>query len=441
MHPAWLVLWSFVAVILLGYLLLSLPFATTGEADRTDLLFTAVSAVCVTGLVVLDTGSDFTGFGQAVILVLIQIGGLGLMTFSVVLFRWIGRGISHKHRLVMQNLFSQTPRRDIYSLVRGILQLTAAVEAVGALLLFFHFLHYFPPKQAAWTAVFHSVSAFCNAGFSLYPDSMSRWAGSFLLNGSMMGLIIVGGLGFPVLYELRGKLRGTARRMSVQTRTVLITSAVLIVAPAVIFALIERQALADMAWRQRLLAPVFQVVTCRTAGFNTIDLGSLSDATLAMMMALMFIGASPGSCGGGVKTTTLAVLTAFTASRAARKKRVNMFKKSIPEETVFRTVSLVLLGLAVAGVTFFLLLAREELRHAALGTAHPFLPLLFETFSAFGTVGLSLGVTASLSLWSKCWIMALMLVGRVGILSFAYIIAGGGAQRGLEYAEENVMIG
>jgi len=447
LHPASLVLASFLFAITVGMLLLKLPVSTrTGHISWVDALFTATSAVCVTGLVVMDTGSYFTTLGQTVILALIQIGGLGVMTISVVLFRWIGRSISFRQRMVMQDLFAHTPRQDIFSLVKSIVLLTAGAETVGAVLLSFHWSRELPFPQAVYTGVFHAVSAFCNAGFALFPDSMVRYNDNLLLNSTVCGLIVIGGLGFPVLYDLQCRIKFHHRqrcRLSIQTKTVLLTTVSLIVGGALMFACLER----DMVWASlslphRILVPLFQSITCRTAGFNTVDIGSLKEATLALMIFLMFFGASPGSCGGGVKTTTLALIAAFTLSRVKRKRRVNMFKKSIPAETVTRSVSLILVSIGIIGIVLFMLLIGDSTGgRGAPNQGRTFLTYFFETVSAFGTVGLSMGVTPTLNTWGKCWIILMMIVGRVGVLTFSYIIVGAGVTNGVEYAEENIMIG
>ena len=447
-HPANLILVSFLLAIAIGATLLKLPIAThAGFLPWVDAVFTATSAVCVTGLAVVDTGSYYTVFGQCVILVLIQIGGLGVMTISVTLFRWLGRSISFRQRMAMQDLFAHTPREDIFSVLKSILLFTFGAEGIGALLLTVHWCRELPFWRAVYTAVFHSVSAFCNAGFALFSDSMMRYSDNLLLNGTICTLIVIGGIGFPVLYDLQCRWRVKERgrcRLSVQTKTVLLTTLILIVGGALMFALLEQQGLRqDRSVAQRILVPLFQSITCRTAGFNTVDIASLKDATLAIMIFLMFFGASPGSCGGGVKTTTLALLTAFAASRMTRKKRVNLFKKSIPEETVTRSVSLVLVSIAIVCVILFLvLISADAAEVTAIGPQNSFLAYLFETVSAFGTVGLSMGVTPTLNFWGKCWIILTMIIGRVGVLTFAYIIAGTGtAVRGVEYSEENLMIG
>jgi trk system potassium uptake protein TrkH len=446
-HPATLVLASFLLAITVGTLMLKLPVSTkTGHIPWVDALFTATSAVCVTGLVVVDTGSYFSMLGQYVILVLIQIGGLGVMTISVLLFGWLGRSISFRQRMVMQDLFAHTPREDIFRLVRSIVFFTLSAEIMGAVLLSVQWSQEMPFFRAVNTAVFHSVSAFCNAGFSLFSDSMVHYSDSFLLNITVCGLIVIGGIGFPVLYDLQCWIKFHSRkrcRLSIQTKTALLTTLILIVFGAGMFAFLERQALGEAQFlRHRILAPLFQSITCRTAGFNTVDIASLKDATLAMMIFLMFFGASPGSCGGGVKTTTLALLAAFTSSRVRRKRRVNMFKKSIPNETVTRGVSLILVSIGIIGVVLFMLLVGDSPSgHEMTGPRASFLAYLFETVSAFGTVGLSMGVTPELNTWGKCWIILMMIVGRVGVLAFSYIIVGAGVTNGVEYSEENIMIG
>ncbi|MFZ5772552.1 MAG: TrkH family potassium uptake protein [Thermodesulfobacteriota bacterium] len=446
-HPAALVLASFLLAIILGALTLKLPVSTrSGAISFLDALFTATSAVCVTGLVVVDTGSYFTFFGQCVILALIQVGGLGVMTISVALFQWLGRSVSFRQRMIMQDLFAHTPRADIFGLLKSIFLFTLGAELTGALLLTIHWWQEFGGANAVYMAIFHAVSAFCNAGFALFPDSLMRYSGNLLLNTTICCLIVAGGIGFPVLYDLQSWLTNRNKqraRLAIQTRTVLVTTMVLIVAGALMFALLERQHPgATTSLAQRLLTPLFQSITCRTAGFNTVDIASLQDATLAMMIFLMFFGASPGSCGGGVKTTTLALLTAFTISRIRKRRRVNIFRKSVPNETVTRSVSLILVSSGFIATVLFMLLVGDSASGHTLSCSHgTFLGYLFETVSAFGTVGLSMGVTPELNGWGKGWIILMMIIGRVGVLTFSYIIVGTGPTNGVEYSEENLMIG
>ena len=447
LHPATLVLASFLLAIVVGTFLLMLPVSTNaGRIPLIDALFTATSAICVTGLIVVDTGSYFTIFGQCIILVLIQIGGLGVMTVSVMLFRIIGKNITFRQRMALQDVFAHTPRGDIFQLLKTIFIFTAIAELIGMGALFVYWLPTFSVGRAMYLAVFHSISAFCNAGFSLFSDSLMRSSGDWFLNLNICLLIIMGGIGFPVVYDVYTNFKSRnreRRKLSVQTKVVFVTTIALILFGAVVFWILEKpHILSGRPFLETILISVFQSVTCRTAGFNTVDISLLSDATLMVMTGLMFFGASPGSCGGGIKTTSLALIVAFTVSRVRKQKRLNLFKKSIPVETVSRCVSLILVCLSLIGFALFFILVGNDLQSSftpALETR--FIAYLFETVSAFGTVGLSMGLTPSHSLWVKSWIILLMFIGRVGVLTFAYIIVGGGTEKGIEYAEENIMIG
>jgi len=447
LNPATLVLLSFLLVIFAGTVLLKMPASTgTHEISWIDALFTSTSAVCVTGLTVVDTGSSFTIFGQCVILVLIQVGGLGIMTISVALFHWIGRRIPFHQRMAMQDLFSSKPREDIFRLVKSIIFMTLGVEFIGAVFLTLHWFREFGFGKAVFQAVFHSVSAFCNAGFALFSDNMMKYSSSYLLNAVLCCLIIIGGIGFPVLYDLQCwyKVRKIKQyRLSVQTRIVLLTTLILIFFGALFIFIIERQGFQEgRSLGFRIMTAIFQSITCRTAGFNTVDIGSLKDATLIIMLFLMFFGASPGSCGGGVKTTTLALLIGYTLSGIRRRIRVNIFKKSIPTETVDRSITLVLLSIGIISFVIFMLLIGDSItNHEIHQPRDTFLMYLFETVSAFGTVGLSMGVTPDLNLWGKSMIIMMMIIGRVGVLTFSYIIVGTGPTKGIERSEENMMIG
>ncbi len=445
LHPAFLMLFSYLAAIGIGIALLMLPAATvTHGIPFIDALFTATSAVCVTGLIVLDTAGDFTRFGQTVILGLIQLGGLGIMTLSVMFFHLIGLRVLFQHRMAVQEIFSHTPRKDIYTLLKSILVFTAAVECCGTLLLFFHWWKTYPLGKALFLGLFHAVSAFCNAGFSLFSTSFIMERTSIVLNLTVGSLIVLGGLGFPVVFEIYSKIvskKGKIRRFSIQTKAVLWTSGVLIVLGAVMLILAERRLLQEQGPFDGWMAALFQSVTCRTAGFNTVDIAGLNNASLAMMMFLMFFGASPGSCGGGVKTTTLAVLAAFSKSRLKGWRRVSLFKKTLPEDTTTKALSMVLLSIGIVAAAFFLLLLTDMGNGTGTPDHSRFLRLLFETISAFGTVGLSMGATSALNPLGKLIIIAVMVIGRVGVPTFAYIITGPVSKKGLEYAQENLMIG
>jgi len=442
-HPTSLLLMSYLAAIGVGMSILMLPAATvSGHIGWIDALFTATSAVCVTGLIVVDTGSYFTPFGQGVILFLIQIGGLGIMTISVALFQIIGKKVVFQQRMAMQEVFSHTPREDIYYLIRSVLFFSFMIETLGAIILFLYWRPAYPFSEALYKAVFHSVSAFCNAGFSQFSNSLMDAQGSVVLNATVCGLIVLGGIGFPVVYELyrRGVLREKGK-VSIQTKSVVITTIGLIVAGVLIIMVSEKTLVPSMGWGKGLLTALFQSITCRTAGFNTLDIASLNTATLLFMMFLMLVGASPGSCGGGMKTTTFAVLTAFSWSRLMRCKCVNLFGKTIPQDTVTKSISVLVFSLAAICIAVFLILFIDPDHGARVQGHRQFLSFLFETVSAFGTVGLSMGVTPALTLSGKLVIIVLMIIGRVGVPAFTYIIAGGGSTKGIRYAEENMMIG
>jgi trk system potassium uptake protein TrkH len=446
MHPGTILLSSYLVTIGVGTFLLLLPVSTvSGTISFVDAIFTATSAVCVTGLIVVDTGSYFTLFGQHIILALIQLGGLGVMTISVTIFLMIGRQVSFKQRMAMQDLFAHTPREDIIQLVKSILWFTVIVELSGTVLLTLHWAKQYPFTKALYIAVFHSVSAFCNAGFSLFAKSFMDYTSDVFLNIIICSLIVLGGIGFPVVYDIYKtafRSQGKRVKLSVQTKTVLITTVVLIIAGTVVFWSVEHNAsIHGYSFAGRFLTSLFQSVTCRTAGFNTINIATLGNATLAFMIFLMYVGASPGSCGGGIKTTTLAILGKFVWSRMRNKIRVNMFKKSIPKDTVVKSRSLVLISMTIITTALFLLLLNTP------GNPYPsvhhsqFLSYLFEVVSAFGTVGLSMGATTQLTCPGKLLIITLMLIGRVGVLTFSYLIAGVELTNGIEYAEENIMIG
>jgi trk system potassium uptake protein TrkH len=445
LHPATLLLLSYLLAIVIGTGLLLLPFATVSHRiDLIDAVFTATSAVCVTGLIVVDTGSYFSLFGQLVILLLIQLGGLGIMTVTVMLFQVIGKRVFFQQRMALQEVFSHTPRADIYQLLRSIFIFTALVEILGTILLFFHWLPDHPPSKALLLSAFHAISAFCNAGFSLFATSFMTERASLPLNAVICTLIILGGLGFPVVYELYRRRRqpdAEQKRLSVQAKTVLATSGLLILGGALILFLSEMGSQEAMGKGERLLVSIFQSVTCRTAGFNTVNMVTLNSASLVLILLLMFFGASPGSCGGGVKTTSLAVLAAFSVSRLKRHARVNMFKHSIPSDTVSKCISMLLLSVGIIFCALFLILFFDPAHGGAIGGRRKFLSYLFEVVSAFGTVGLSMGITPALNAFGKGILIVVMIIGRVGIPVFTYLIAGPSAAGGIEYAEENIMIG
>jgi trk system potassium uptake protein TrkH len=431
-----------------GTLLLSLPLAQAGEPlSLLDALFTATSAVCVTGLTVADTGTRFSPFGQAVILALVQVGGLGIMTFAVFVGVVLGRKVAFTDRMVIQDSMHHTPKAGVRRLVRYVLTFTLAVEGAGTLLLWLHFRSGHPAGEAVWQSVFHSVSAFCNAGFGLFADSLVRYRGDPLVNLVITALVVVGGFGFLVNMELwdgvRARLRGgRAPLLTLHTRLVLVVTAALLAIGTIAFLLLEwDNALRGMPPGERLLAAWFQSVTPRTAGFNTVDYGRLSSDTLLFTIFLMFVGASPGSTGGGIKTTTLGLLFALVVARWRGRGRAAVFHRTIPHAVMDRALLITLLAGALVFLAIGLLVATETHGTPFAAADHRFMALMFEAVSAFGTVGLSTGITASLSPTGKLVLVALMFAGRVGPLTLVLAV-GPRQERGrFRYAEENVMVG
>jgi trk system potassium uptake protein TrkH len=433
--------------VLAGTALLAAPFAQTkGDVALLDAAFTAVSAVCVTGLSVVDAGTRFTPAGQAVVLGLIQVGGLGLMTYAVFASILLGRRIAFTDRMLIQETLHHSAAPGVRRLVKHILYFTIATEAAGALLLWLRFRTQFPAAEAVWQSVFHAVSAFCNAGFSLLPDNLVRYRGDWLVNLVIGGLVLVGGLGFLVAMEIEDALRARVRRqrprLSLHAKLALAVSGLLLVGGVALFLALEwGNLLRGLPLGEKLLAACFQSVVPRTAGFNTLDYGRASTDTLFLTIFLMFVGASPGSTGGGIKTTTLGLLAALLVARWRGHGRATVFGRTIPHAVMDRALALTMITWGLTTVATFALVLVET-RGVPFGDASPrFVALMFEVVSAFGTVGLSTGVTPYLSPPAKLILMLLMFVGRVGPLTLVMAIGSRTRAGRFRYAEENVMVG
>lgn len=447
-NPPQIIILSFLAIIILGTGLLSLPQATkTGaRASLIDAFFTATSATCVTGLTVQDTGSYFSHFGQIVIIALIQIGGLGVMSFSTFFAVLLGKKLTIRQTVVVQSALDSKGIEGLRQLVVAILILAFSIEISGAALLFckFRSLAEMSFFKAIYYSLFHSVSAFCNAGFGLYSDSLSLFCQDLFINLIIMSLIILGGLGFVVLLDfsklkhLRTGLSFFLSKIALQTKLVLLTTIILIVAGAMVIFILERNnVLSSLSLPNKWLASFFQSVTSRTAGFNTLDISKMTDASLFFISSLMFIGASPGSTGGGIKTVTFVVLIATVVSMCRNKNEVSIFGRVIPRMVIRRVLvvfSLALLWMAV--VTFLLTITEGN----SFGERN-FLKILFEVNSAFGTVGLSTGITPNLSIVGRLLICLTIFIGRVGLLTVALAIALKEETPSISYPEERVMIG
>ena len=443
LSPERILILGFGITIFAGAILLRHPWAAARETiPFIDALFTATSAVCVTGLSVLDIGQDLSSSGQVLALILFQIGGLGIITFSTVFFILMGRGISFKGREIVQGTFLHTPRRDLFSILKSILGYAFFFEALGTFFLWIRFSRDFSPGQGLYQAIFHSVSAFNNCGFSLFSDSLVRYQGDVLVNLTVMALIFLGSIGFIVHYEFLSILRRAQKRFSLHAKITLVTSGTLILLGAFFFYLSERnQILQGHPAATQALISFFQSLTPRTCGFNTVEVGRLMNATILLLMVLMFIGGSPGSTAGGIKTTSAALLVLLIWNRLRGNETVNIFRRTLPQEVISRTISIILAsGFAVFLVASMLLLLGERTL-PPLESRHLFVQYLFESISAFGTVGLSMGATSNLNPAQKMAIIFLMFAGRVGPLTLAFSISRRSRKEGVRFAEESVMVG
>ncbi len=441
--PEAILVGSFAAVILIGSLLLMLPWAQTGQVGFLEALFTSTSAVCVTGLIVVDTATAFTRFGQVIIMLLIQAGGLGIMTFAALTFQFLGRRMSLRSQAALQGtFFQQDIGVNFRRVFKQILWLTAVTEATGVVLLFLALMpRWDRPGEVLFSSIFHAVSAFCNAGFSVYTDSLIGLRHNPVFVGAIMALIVVGGLGHMVVHDLwqscRNLLAGRripAGYLSTHSRLVLMVSAALIVVGAGGLLLLGLTA-AESTPGSRAVAALFQSVTARTAGFNTVEIAALPLSSLLLLVILMFIGGSPASCAGGIKTTAFAISLAELRARSRGESEVRLLDRRIPKEILWRVAILIRLAVAwnVLGILF--LLATEATR-PGIGMHD----VIFEQISAFGTVGLSTGLTEKLSVAGRIWIIATMFVGRLGPLTLAMWFFPS-SQVHVQYPEGRIMIG
>lgn len=421
-----------------------LPGLFTGERlGWLDSLFTATSAVCVTGLIVVDTATYFTLWGQAFVLLLIQLGGLGMLTFTSLIILALGRRMSLRQEMLSRDSLEPVPHLDPRRVTLDIVRFTFLLELMGAVLLYVLWLPYFGWLGAIWHAIFHSVSAFCNAGFSTFPDSLERFHDSPGTLSVSMLLIVVGGLGFLTLEELFLRWQAVRERrvvhISLHSRLVLVTTLFLLVAGWIMYALFEWQGvLASFSWRDKLTNSLFMSVTARTAGFNTISYDQAADSTNYLTVLLMMVGGSPGSTAGGIKTTTFALIGLLAWSRLMGHSIPSIRNRSVRQETVDRAVGVVVIafGLVTAGI--FLLTTVEHFG----GSDDCFLSYMFEAVSAFNTVGLSMGVTSDLSTPGRWIAILLMYFGRVGPLALAAALTvRRSGEKGFRYAYEDVIVG
>ncbi len=435
---------GFLILIAIGTLLLWLPISTTtvGWNSFITSLFTATSAVCVTGLIVVDTGSYYSLFGNVVILLLIQVGGLGYMTATTFLLILLGRRFGLKEKLAIQKSLDLSGLSSAVQLVRSIIAFTLGLELLGIIFLFPVFQADYGVIQGLWLAIFHSISAFNNAGFSPFSDSLTQYATSIPINIVIPLLILMGGLGYQVIMELylwmRDRLsrKSTHSNFSLNFKIAVSTSIFLLILGTFVLLITEfRNPLVfqDFPIRERILVAWFHSVMPRTAGFNSVDYGQFTHTGLLMTIALMFIGANPGGTGGGIKTTTFRILFSCTKAVLQGKEEVLCYQRQIPNSLILKAVGVVFAsGLTVIGATSLIAMGNPTME---------FIDLLFEAVSAFATVGLSTGITAKLSVFSKLIIIATMYIGRVGVLLLISAMVGESKPSLVNYPEENLLIG
>lgn len=444
LNPSQMMVVGFAAVILIGAILLSLPIATqTGERTSfLDSLFTATSAVCVTGLVVVDTATHWNFFGQIVIIILIQTGGLGFMTITTLFSLIVKKRINLKERLLIQESLNQIDLSGLVKLTRYILLMTFVIEGIGALILSTVFIPQFGFIRGSWYSIFHAISAFCNAGFDLMGNvtgpysSLMYYVNNTTITLAISALIILGGLGFPVILDIVKNKK--ISKLNMHSKIVLISTSILIVVGMLFILIVEYKnvgTLGNLSLKGKILASLFQSVTIRTAGFATIDLTILHQATLFIMMIFMFVGASPASTGGGVKTTTIAVLILTVKSFLLGKEDIEVFGRRITSSTVRKSVGIFFVGV-LAVLTGILLIVLIEPEFDLLEAS-------FEVVSALATVGLSIGGSSNLTSIGKLLIVIYMFMGRVGLLTiFLALVAKNTVNKQqIRYPEGRIIVG
>ena len=438
--PAQIVILSFSGIIFFGTLLLALPISSAeGKSiSLIDAFFTATSATCVTGLSTLSLADNFSFIGQIIVLLLIQIGGLGFMTLSSSMTILLGKSLAVKNQVMMQDLLDISSFEDLVAMIVDIIKYTLVIELFGGILLTIAFsLEGYEFGESLYYGFFHSISAFCNAGFALFNNSLENFVTSPLITGTISTLIVLGGLGFIVLKELESVIfrRKKIVNLSVHSKIVFTTNAALIVLVAIYLFFSEfLHGLGALSWFDQAQVAIFQSITTRTAGFNTIPLNDLHPHTLYLFCLVMFIGASPGSTGGGIKTTTFAILFQSVRATLRGHDKVGFFDRTVPNSVVVRATAIIIISLMI--VSFFILLLMR------IETEHGFMSLFFEVVSAFATVGLSLGVTPYLTIAGKLAIVALMFIGRVGPLTLALAIGQKRQEAGkIEYPDGRILIG
>ncbi len=443
LSPTQLLVVGYLILIASGTFLLLLPYSVQEgrSVSFLDAVFTATSAICVTGLIIKDTPVDFSFFGQMVILILVQLGGIGYMSAATILLVLVGKRIGLRERMVIQETLSTFTMGGLVTFLKQITRFVILVELVGAIFLTARFMNEFSLSKAIYLGIYHSISAFNNSGFALFSDSLGQYRQDWLINMVMAILILLGGIGFLVYQDVLKWINREVSRPSLHSKVVLVATAVIVLLGWIFFIFFEHanpQSLGGMPWYSQGLTSFFQTISIRTAGFSTIDIAALSEPTLYLLILLMFVGGSPGSTGGGIKTTTLAVMVVSLWSTMKGREDVTLFYRRIPPRVVANAFFLAALAMIlVTGETLLLLYTEEK----------EFLPTLFEVTSAAGTVGMSTGdglgrsFCALFSDFGKSVIVVTMLLGRIGPLLIGMSALSQTRRARFRYPEEKVMIG
>ncbi len=441
-HPSHILAISFLSLILIGTLLLALPISKQDpDARLVDAFFISTSATCVTGLVSVDISATYTFFGQVVILLLIQLGGLGIMTFSTFFAYVLAGRLSMRGRDLIEHSVSSQPVPYLGRLLNFTVIGTLIIEGLGTIILTLRFNQDYPAATALWMGLFHAVSAFCNAGFSTFSMNLAGHTSDVVVNITVMTLIVLGGLGFWVLHDLiywRGKGQ---KRLSLHSKLALTVTGLLILIGAALILFFEQEnTMRGYGPGGKLLASFFQSITARTAGFNTLPIENLTNGALLVLIILMAIGASPGSTGGGIKTTTFGIVMASFFTRLRSEEQVRLFNRGIPESIVVKAIGISFFWMLAISVSTLLLIITESHGASTLRARSNMVEIVFEAFSALGTVGLSMGLTPRLTDLGKLVCVALMYIGRIGPVTLAVSIASKQSLP-VRFAEENVIVG
>ncbi len=437
--PSQILLRSFLIIIFLGTIILLLPLSSAHENKNISFisaLFTSVSAVTVTGLSIVDINSSFSLFGKTTIMVLFQLGGLGIMTFSSIIMSLLKKRISYRDKSIVKEDLNLEAVGGTVRFIKRLILLVFSIEIIGAMILYFSFKDIYSTSTAIYYSIFHSISAFCNAGFSLFSDSFSGFSGNYVINFTISSLIILGGIGFAVMNTTLEKIRGNKKiKYSLTSKLSIRISIILLIVGVVVIFFSELQnpaTMANLSIKDKLLTSYFQSVTTRTAGFNTISIADLQPASILLFLVFMFIGASPGSTGGGIKTTTIGVIFFSIWATLRNKPQTNIGNRSISTNMLKKAFAVFFISLTYILIVSFIILFIENKN---------FTQIIFEVISAFSTVGLSMGITSSLSIVSKLIIIITMFIGRVGPLTVALAFGEQLKTVRHELPGENILVG